>query len=80
MVNGEWKGKLTRQQAIRLLEQITNNEDPYWSDVVEEYYDEETDTCPSIFHLYDALGITKEDYKEVFPGASIDDIWPKAQY
>ena len=74
----EWKGKLTRQQAIRLLEKITDNEDPYWSDIVEEYYDEKTDTWPSIFHFYEALGITKEEYKKIFPNANVDDIWPKS--
>jgi len=68
------KKTLTKQDAIRLLEQITANEDPYWVDLVEEFYDEETDTWPSIFDFYKALGITKEEYQEVFPSSG--ESWP----
>lgn len=58
----EWKGKLTREQAIRLIDKITYQDDPYWDYIVEDYYDEDADTMPSIQHLYDALGITREEY------------------
>lgn len=58
----EWQGKLTKEQAIILLERITDNESPYWDQIVDDYYDEETDTMPSIYHLYIALGITKQEY------------------
>ena len=37
-------------------------DDPYWDYIVEDYYDEDADTMPSIQHLYDALGITREEY------------------
>lgn len=57
-----WQGKLTKSQAIQLLERITDHDDPYWDYIVEDYYDEDTDTMPSIYHLYDALGITKSEY------------------
>lgn len=58
----QWQGKLTKAQAIQLLERITDHDDPYWDYIVEDYYDEDTDTMPSIYHLYDALGITKSEY------------------
>lgn len=59
----KWPGQLSRQQAIALLESITDREDPYWSDVVDDFYDEDTDTMPSIFHLFAALGISEVEYK-----------------
>ncbi len=59
----EWKGELSRAQAIAILDRVTNKDDPYWVDLVEEFYDEETDTWPSIYHVFAALGVTKEEYK-----------------
>lgn len=76
MVNPEWPGKLTRRDAIKLLDKITDHDDPYWDQIVEDFYHEETDTMPSIFHLYVALGVTKKEFLEVNPGANIDDVWP----
>lgn len=60
----KWKGKLTRSQAIKLIDRATDHDDPFWSDLVEEYYDEETDTMPTIFDLFAALGITKDEHQK----------------
>lgn len=70
----EWKGKLTREQAIRLIDKITDQDDPYWDYIVEDYYDEDADTMPSIQHLYDALGITREEYVAATGDTGVD--WP----
>ena len=72
----EWQGQLTKQQAIKLLERITDHDDPYWDYIVEDYYDEETDTMPSIYHLYIALGITEQEYRDA-TGAD-NPRWPRA--
>jgi hypothetical protein len=72
----EWKGKLTRKQAIAIIERITDQDDPYWENHVEEFYDEKTDTMPSIYHLFDALGITEQEYKDATGAQNVK--WPNA--
>lgn len=69
-----WKGSLTRSQAIRLFERAADHDDPFWSDLVEDYYDEKTDTMPTIYHLFAALGITEDEYKEATDSLNVD--WP----
>ena len=54
----KWPGKLTREDAIRILDRTTDQDDPYWENVVEDYYDETTDTLPTIYDLFEALGIS----------------------
>lgn len=56
--------KLTKAEAIRIIDLITDKDDPYWVDTVEDYYDEETDSWPTIYQVFAALGITKEEYKK----------------
>lgn len=70
----KWSGKLTRKQAIALIDKITDQDDPYWGDIVEEYYDEETDTMPSVYHVFAALGVTEEEYREVSGADNLN--WP----
>lgn len=70
----EWPGQLNRQQAIALLDSITDQDDPYWENVVEDFYHEETDTMPSALHLFAALGITKEEYKAATGAQNVN--WP----
>lgn len=60
----EWEGELGRKDAIALLDAVTDKDDPYWVDLVEDFYDEDTDTWPSIYHVFAALGVTEEEYKE----------------
>lgn len=38
--------KLTVEQAVEILNRIVDKDDPYWDSIVEDYYDEETDTWP----------------------------------
>jgi len=69
-----WPKKLTRIQAIALIDSATDKNDPYWENVVEHYYDEETDTMPSIYHVFAALGVTKEEYMVATGAQNVD--WP----
>ena len=59
-----WQGQLTKIQAISLIDQVTDLDDPFWENLVGEFYDEETDTMPTIGHVLIALGITESEYKE----------------
>ena len=60
----EWSGKLSRIDAIRIIENITDKDDPAWEWAVEDWYDEDTDTMPSIYAVLSAIGVTEEEYKE----------------
>lgn len=64
MITKEWPGKLSRIDAIRIIESITDKDDPAWEWAVEDWYDEDTDTMPSIYEVMAALGVTEEEYKE----------------
>lgn len=74
MMMKAWQGKLSRVQAIGLLDRATDKDDTYWEDVVEDYYDEDTDTMPSIYDVFAALGVTKEEYLEAHGPCNVD--WP----
>jgi hypothetical protein len=73
----KWPGTLSRIDAIRLIERVTDNDDPYWERVVEDHYDEKTDSMPSIFHVLAALGVTEGEYREA-SGADGEIDWPTA--
>jgi len=70
----EWPNKLTKRDAIQILGSITNQDDPYWENHVEDFYDIPTDTMPSIYHLFAALGVTEEEYKEATGAQNVH--WP----
>lgn len=70
----DWKGKLTREQAIKILSAATDNDDPYWENLVEEFYNEDDDTMPSIYHVFAALGVTEQEYKEATGAENTN--WP----
>ena len=61
----QWPYTLSRRGAISMLDRITDRDDPYWSNIVEELYDEKTDTMPTIYDLFAALGVSVDEYKEV---------------
>lgn len=70
--------KLTRIQAIKILENAQGNQDdPAWEYAAEEFYDEATDDLPTIMDVYSALGVTKAEYIEA---TGIDNVgavvWP----
>lgn len=69
-----WSGVLTRKQAIQIFDSATDKDDPYWEGLVEDFYDEKTDTMPSIYHVFDALGVTPAEYKDATGAENVD--WP----
>lgn len=73
-VREAWKGKLTRIEAVRILDNATDKDDPFWESVVEDHYDEKADNMPTIMDVLAALGITKEEYIEAGGAANVD--WP----
>lgn len=71
-----WSGRLSRADAIRIFEAATDHEDPHWDYLVEEWYDEETDTMPSMYDVLAAIGVTEEEYRAINPSANFE--WPAA--
>lgn len=55
------KFNLTREQSIKLICKITNQDDPYWEFLTDEFYNEETDDIPTIYDVLRPIGITKEE-------------------
>ncbi len=53
--------KITRDDAIRIICMATDEADPYWSNLMSDFYDEKTDTMPTIYEVLAPLGITKEE-------------------
>ena len=60
--------KPTRKQALQIIKQATDRGgfDIWWVDLMERHglYDEATDTAPSLFDVFEALGISKEEAEE----------------
>lgn len=71
---GGWTGSITRSQAIKILDRATDKDDPHWEFVVEDFYDEASDTMPTIFHVFAAIGVTEEEYRKATGAENID--WP----
>lgn len=72
----DWPGKLSRRDAIRILDMATDKYDPYWEYVVEDFYHEATDTMPSIYHTFAAIGITEAEYREATDSQDANIPWP----
>lgn len=71
----DWPGRLTRAEAIKILDDATDKDDPFWERAVEAHYDERTETIPTIFDVFHALGVTEQEYRDTLPsGANIK--WP----
>lgn len=60
--------KITRKDAIKIIEKITYREDPYWEVITDDWYDETKDDWPTIIDVFEALGISKEEYGECVHG------------
>lgn len=58
----DWPGTLTREDAIRLFDRATDRDDPFWEHLTDDFYDEATDTLPTIDQVFEALGVTGEEY------------------
>ncbi len=70
MRTGTMKKKipLNREQAIKVVLKIIEKDDPYWDYIVEEFYDEESDSWPTIDEVFEGLGISKEEVHKIeFP-------------
>ena len=70
-----WPGNFTKIEAIKLIDSIVDQDDPYWENIVEDYYHEDTDTLPSIYHVLKALGVTEQEYKKATGADNVN--WPK---
>ena len=69
---------LSKTDALKIIETITDHDDPHWDNAVEDHYDEATDSWPSIYDVLRALGVTKAEYLKAHPGASLrPKDWPE---
>lgn len=66
--------KLTRKEAILILDNATDQDDPFWENVVDDWYDEENDTMPVIQDVLAALGVTAAEYKDATGADNV--VWP----
>jgi len=69
--------QISKIDAIKILDAATDEDNDHWEHATEEYYDEETDECPTIFDVLIALGVTKEEYIEAAGHSNI--FWPDEQ-
>lgn len=67
--------KLSRIEAIKIIDRVTDRDDPYWEGIVQDYYDEDKDDLPSIYDVFAALGITESEYRQA-SGADGEIDWP----
>lgn len=56
--------KISRAIAIKIIERITDKDDPYWDNITDPWYDEENDDWPTLCDVLEALGISEEEYEE----------------
>lgn len=56
--------KLTRKEAIVILHSMIDKDDPAWEWAVEDHYDEVSDTMPSVYDVFAALGVTSQELDE----------------
>jgi len=56
--------KLTRKQAIRIILNLTYQDDPFWENLVEDFYDDTDDTMPTIDDVLKPLGVSKKEIEE----------------
>jgi len=56
--------KITRKQAIRLIEQMTDQDDPFWENLFidDEWEEVHEDDLPTIYDVMEAIGISREEY------------------
>ena len=58
------KFNITREQSLKLILRMTDRDDPYWENVTQDFYDEETDQLPTIYDVLEPLGFTKKEIDE----------------
>lgn len=59
--------KITREEAIKIIDNVTCQDDPYWENIIEDWADPNDFDAPlpTIYDVLEALGVTKEEYKKV---------------
>ena len=55
--------KINKIDAIRIIDRITDKDDPYWENLVDDFYDSINDDWPTILDVFKALGVSKEEYE-----------------
>lgn len=66
-VREQWNGKLSRVEAVRILDRATDQDDPFWEHVVEDHYDEKADNMPTIMDVLAAsFAYTKRQNRSDF--------------
>lgn len=50
--------EVSRLDAIKILCRIADQDDPYWDHITDDWYDEKTDTWPSIYDVFEAIGVS----------------------
>ncbi len=73
-VTKSWNGKLSRIEAVRILDRATDQDDPFWEHAVEDHYDEKDDNIPTIMDVLAALGVTEAEYREASGADNVE--WP----
>ena len=68
--------KISRIDAIKIIDRATDKDDPFWEHIVEDWYDEKKDDIPSIYDVLAALGVTEAEYRKA-SGADGKIKWPK---
>lgn len=55
--------KVTREQAIKIVDHFTNVDNYGWVDTMEDFdlYNEEEDTWATIYDVFEALGVGREE-------------------
>ena len=55
--------KVTRKQAIKIIERFTDTENYDWVDTMDDFglYNEEEDTWATIYDVFEALGVSREE-------------------
>ena len=59
--------EITREDAIKIFLKVTDQDDPYWEDKVEEVlgYLEDDEWLPTVYEMLAPLGITKEEIERL---------------
>lgn len=68
--------KISRIDAIKIIDRATDRDDPYWENVTQPWYDEKKDDLPTIYDVFAALGVTEAEYRKATKADGRID-WPK---
>lgn len=71
--------KLSRNEAIQIIDSAINHIEDYWEDSIEIFHDMELDELPSRYDIFLALGITKKEYIEATNSNEEHVFWPTGE-